>query len=155
MVAHRVAAQRVALARAYHSLGKLLIFVRLAILMSSLPLLLLLCIEVAISLFEFEQAVDIIPRLGTSRSVRKAEALVAVERLVDLVELGLLLAAISLFDHTLTHEYRVVVSRVLDGNLTVFYVGNPLDRVPVQRINVSLGDFRAESLKFGIGKLVF
>ena len=123
--------------------------------MSSLPLLLLLCIEVAISLFEFEQAVDIIPRLGTSRSVRKAEALVAVERLVDLVELGLLLAAISLFDHTLTHEYRVVVSRVLDGHLTVFYVGNPLYRVPVQRINVSLGDFRAESLKFGISKLVF
>ena len=40
MVAHRVAAQRVALTRAYHSLGKLLLFVRLAILMSSLPLLL-------------------------------------------------------------------------------------------------------------------
>ena len=155
MVAHRMAAQRVALARAYHSLGKLLLFVRLAILMSSLPLFLLLCIEVAVSLFEFEQAVYIISGLCTGRRIRKAKTLVAVERLVHLVELRLLLAAISFFDHALTHEYRVVVSRVLDGHLTVFYVGYPLYRVPMQRINVSLGDFRAECLKFGIGKLVF
>ena len=121
MIAHRLAAKRVTLVRC-------------------VPLFLFLGIEVTACLLELRKPVNVEARLGTCRRVRETEAFVAVVRLIYLIELLFRLVAHSLFDNTLAHEDRIVLGRILDRHLTVLNVGNPFDGVPVQCINVCLGN---------------
>lgn len=116
--------------------------------MLSIPQFLLLIIVLLVCLNKFRESIDIRPWFSTSRSVREAVALVTVERLIDLVELLLWPIRSSLLNDTFTHEYGVVVGGVLDGCLTVLDIANPLDRVPMQSLGISLSDTRAKDLKF-------
>ena len=153
-VAHGLAAKRVAFTRADNRFGQLLLFVRFAVLVCCVPLFLFLGIEVTVCLLELRKSVNVEARLGTCRRVRETEAFVAVVWLVNLIEFLFRLVAHSLFDNTLAHEDWIVLGRILDSNLAVLNVGNPFDGVPVQCINVSLGNLRAKNLKFCVCKFL-
>ena len=123
--------------------------------MLSIPQFLFFIVVSLICLNKFRQPIDVRPGFGTCRSVREAKALVAIERLVHLVELLLWLCRSGFLNDTLTHENRVVIGRVFYGSLTILDVAYPFDRVPMQSFDISLSDTRAEYLKFPFRKLVF
>ena len=90
-VSQRTATKRIALTTADEGLTQFLRLVRLFISMCTLPLALLLGIELFLGTYQLAQAVDVFRRLHTCREVLEAEAFIRIQRLIDLVELYLFL----------------------------------------------------------------